>query len=240
MTFPDKYLRPIFKDNTFDRFLVSRSNQWAHAMAVAASNDSFISPLYFYGEKGVGKTHLMHAMANALRFKKNLISLEARALEAVRELPLHLQGTQGSPPLLIIDDLQNTSIPKEDLYLLMKEVLSKGTQIIMAGRKLPEEIFLEKLNFKVAEIMQPEMELSLAVMERWAEEEIFLLPQDVKIFLLDHFGKDMGELLGAMRRLKTFFYLTNQRLTRFLAVQALKDILWPPPNSSLSRGRERM
>lgn len=226
MIFPNKYLRPISEENIFDRFLVSCSNQWAHALAVAASKDSFTSLLYFYGEKGVGKTHLLHAVANEIGLKKSFISIEARALGEVRELPLHLEDTQDFPQLLMIDDLQNTPIHKKDLYILMKEVLSGGTQILMAGRKLPEEIFLEGLNINAAEIMQPEGELSQAIVERWAEEETFPLPQDVKNFLLDHFGKNIGELLGAMRRLKAFSYLTNQRVTRFLAVQALKDILW--------------
>ncbi|MBE9504403.1 MAG: hypothetical protein IME96_09530 [Proteobacteria bacterium] len=215
---------------TFSNFIEGDSNRLARAMALAVSENpgGSYNPLYIYGGRGVGKSHLLSAIAS--------YSKERGLKTALYHFDESTKGdhTNSSlPDMIIVDDI-DFSKPTviKDLLAFAEE----GGQLVLSGiiaaEKLPANALSTLIDKKgkSADIQMPEEELRIAILKAKASDDDAILPQDAALFIAQHLNGDIQTLLGGYERVKALSSLSGQTITRFSAIQALKDYLWLEEN----------
>lgn len=236
-------LNPEF---TFQTFVVGSSNQFAHAAAKAVSEQpaSKYNPLLIYGGVGLGKTHLLHAIAHALidrrtdlrviyttgeRFMNEMI----RSIRYQRMPQFH--QTYRCADVLLVDDvhiLAGKEATQEEFFHTFNELYEHRKQIVISSDSPPKEIpgLVERLKSRfewglVADIQPPDLETKLAILDRKAEQEGVNVPEEVRIFIATHTRSNVRELRGALTRLIAYSSVTGAPITLQLAHQALRNLL---------------
>lgn len=208
----------------FDSFVVGPSNRVAHAasQAVADNPGHSYNPLFIYGGTGLGKTHLLHAVANFL-LQKDLSNKVLycpsetflnEMVEAIRtDKNTEFRQKYRQLDLLILDDIQFISEwerSQTELFHTFNTLYESGKQIILASDRPPEQI--ENLTprllsrFKggmVADITSPDFELRLAIVKQKAEDKGIMLPANLLTFIAKSFEENIRELEGALMRIGT-------------------------------------
>ena len=238
------YLNPR---NTFENFIVGPSNQLAHAAAtaVADSPGSAYNPLFVYGDTGLGKTHLMHAIAHAIQSnnpsaKVVYMSCEKftnNFLRAIRENSLDaFRRFYRKVDVLLIDDIQfleGKERTQEEFFHTFNELFESQRQLCLSSDRPASEI--NKLESRlvsrfqwgmVTDIQPPDLETRTAILKKKAQSMGFdLLSQEVLEFLASRITRNVRRLEGALIKVGTFARLIREPVTIRKAEELVHDIL---------------
>lgn len=207
---------------TFSNFIEGESNRLAKAMALLVSEKpgSSINPLYIYGARGIGKSHLLNAIANTHK-QKGLKILSGSLYDGTN----HVDLTSFLPHTILIDDFKTGVSFDADIF---DYCFKKGIQVVMTGYKAPET--MSESHFfnmgKAADIQLPEEELRVAILQARADLYGISLPRDAAIFIAKNIKGNVQTLIGALERVRAISSLSGQDISRFSAIQALRDYLW--------------
>lgn len=235
------HLPRVRPDYTFPNFAVSGSNQLAYTAAVTVSEHvgTSYNPLFLYGPVGVGKTHLMHAIANEVYQRqpdKKIIYLTSEeftndVVEAIRtNTTAQMKRRFRSAVLLLIDDIQfieGKERVQEELFHTFNILIDSGAQICLSSDRPPHEIKrLEKrLSSRFAggltvDIEPPDFELKTAILLKKAEKYGQILPIDVAKLISERV-EDARSLEGLLLRVMTIAMTTQEPISIELALKAL-------------------
>jgi chromosomal replication initiator protein len=236
-------LNPRF---TFDTFVVGSSNQFAHAAAraVAESPSRSYNPLFLYGGVGLGKTHLMHAIAHEILLKApdaRVAYLSAERflnelINALRFEKMHeFKRRYRELDVLLMDDVQfiaGKDSTQEEFFHTFNALHEAQKQIVVTSDALPKEIptLEERLRSRfewglIADIQPPDLEMKVAILRKKAAAEKVEFPNDVALFIAGTVKSNVRELEGRLNRVLAFSSLTGKRLSVDLARETLKDIV---------------
>ena len=236
-------LNPRF---TFDTFVVGSSNEFAHAAArrVAEAPSRTYNPLFLYGGVGLGKTHLMHAIAHEVRRRSpemRVLYLSAERflnelINALRfERMLDFKQRYRELDLLLVDDVQfiaGKDSTQEEFFHTFNALHDAQKQIVLTSDALPNEMptLEERLRSRfgwglVADIQPPNLEMKVAILRKKAAAEQIVMPNDVALFIAGSVRTNVRELEGRLNRVLAFASLTGKPLSVELARETLKDIV---------------
>lgn len=234
-------------DYTFDTFIVGRSNEFAYAActAVAKDNGSTYNPLFIYGPSGLGKTHLMLAIANEM--KKNNKSLnviyvsgEAFANELIDAIKMKKDTTQfhekyRNADVLLVDDVQfvaGKEVTQEEFFHTFNKLHQEGRQIVLTSDRPPKDIkILEdriRTRFEsglIADVSTPDFETRIAIVRRKAELLDLNIPDEVAEFIANRLKTNIRQLEGAVNKLKALNHLAGSSPSISMAQSVIRDIL---------------
>ena len=238
---------PLDPRLTFETFVIGKPNEFAHAAAlrVAEADDIPFNPLFLYGGVGLGKTHLMHAIAWRLRHRtpaRRVTFLSSETfmylfVKAVRYKDMHAFKEQfRTVDLLMIDDVQffgEKSATQEELFHTFNALVDHRRQVIISADKPPVDLqgIEERLKSRlgsgvVAQLNPTNYELRLSVLQAKAEQRGVAIPPKVLEFLAHKITSNIRELEGAMTRLFAHCTLLNSReISIDMAQEVLQDLL---------------
>ena len=242
----DSLSAPLDARYTFDNFVVGKPNEFAYAAAqrVADSDQVSFNPLFLYGGVGLGKTHLMHAIAWQIRLRSPqrrvvYLSAEKFMYSFVRALRNHdtvsFKEQFRSADVLMIDDVQFISgkdSTQEEFFHTFNALVDQGRQIVLSADKSPSD--LEEIGDRlrsrlssglVADLHPTTFELRLGILDAKAEQLGVAVPQKVKEFLAHRITSNVRELEGALTRLSANVQLVGGVISLELAHTLLHDLL---------------
>jgi chromosomal replication initiator protein len=242
MDSPLSSLNPKF---TFESYVVGSSNQFAAAAArsVAMNPSRSYNPLFIYGGVGMGKTHLMHAIGRSLvmqgKLKVVYTSSERFTNEVVTGIRLErmaqFRHRYRSADVLLIDDIQmlgNKERTQEEFFHTFNELHDHQKQIVISSDSPPKEIpgLVERLRSRfewglMADIQPPDLETKMAILDKKAELEGVVLPDDVRTLIASRTKSNVRELEGALVKLVAYSSITGAPITMPMAQQVLKNLL---------------
>ncbi len=229
----------------FETFVIGESNRLAHAASVAvAESPGIYNPLFLYGDVGLGKTHLMHAIANYILSKTPSSKvLYASCEKFTNELISSIREQKNKEfrekyrkiDVLLIDDIQfivDKTQTQEEFFHTFNDLKDSGKQIIISSDRPPNEIetLTERLRSRfsgglIADIKTPNFETRTAILEKKAESLKISIPKEVSQFIAKSVKSNIRELEGALTRVIAYSNLTNVSISVELAENALKDII---------------
>jgi chromosomal replication initiator protein len=230
---------------SFDSFVVSSCNQFAHAasMAVAQQPARAYNPLYVYGGVGLGKTHLMQAIGNRIvnrgRLRLAYISAEAFMNELINsirfEKTLEFKERYRNVDLLLIDDIQflaGKERTQEEFFHTFNALYDAQKQIVITSDVTPREIptLEERLRSRfewglIADIQPPDLETKVAILRKKGESDGSRVPDDVALFIASHCGSNIRELEGALTKVVAYASMAGKEITLDLARETLHNFL---------------
>jgi len=236
-------LNPAF---TFQSFVEGKSNQLARAAAsqVGENPGTSYNPLFIYGGVGLGKTHLMHAVGNAMVARKPnarvaYVHSERFVGDMVRGLQHNkiseFKRSYRSLDALLIDDIQffaGKERSQEEFFHTFNALLEGQRQIVLTCDRYPKEVvgLEERLKSRfgwglTVAIEPPELETSVAILMSKAEAEGVALPEQVAFFIAKRIRSNVRELEGALRRVIANSKFTGRPIDLEFAKEALRDLL---------------
>ena len=232
--------------NTFENFVVGNNNQMAHAaaMAVAQAPAQAYNPLFLYGETGLGKTHLMHAIGHAIlrsnadarvaylsteKFTNEFIqALQENSLTKFRQRYRHAD-------VLLLDDVQflaGKERIQEEFFHTFNDLFESGRQVVLTSDRRASEI--QKLEARLvsrfewglpADIQAPDLETRTAIIRAKAQSLNCNLPEPILNFIAQNVTKNIRRLEGALLKVAGYSSLTNKPLDLATAERLLADVL---------------
>jgi chromosomal replication initiator protein len=237
---------PINAGFTFDSFVEGKSNQLAKAAAiqVAGNPGKAYNPLFIYGGVGLGKTHLMHAVANKLKERNSEARLayvhsERFVSDMVKSLQHNtindFKTAYRSLDALMIDDIQffaGKDRSQEEFFHTFNALLESQQQVILTCDRYPKEVdgLEERLKSRfgwglTVAIEPPELETCVAILMSKAAAGMVDLPEEVAFFVAKRIRSNVRELEGALRRIVATSEFTGRPITLDLVKEALRDVL---------------
>ena len=234
------------KNFTFESFVEGKSNQLAFAAArqVAENPGGSYNPLFIYGGVGLGKTHLMHAVGNAMRAKKpdaKIVYLHSERFVADMVKALQLKAIDEfksfyrSVDALLIDDIQffaGKERSQEEFFHTYNALLEGGQQMILTCDRYPKEIsgVEERLKSRfgwglTVAVEPPELETRAAILMNKAEQVGMPLSKDAAFFIAQRIRSNVRELEGALKRVMAHAQFTGRAIDIDLIRESLKDLL---------------
>ena len=237
-------ISPINKNFTFDSFVAGANSKfvYAAAKAVAEAPGETFNPLFIYGESGLGKTHLMHAIANEIMRlypeKKVLYTtcenflnefIDSIAQKCSAKFRFHYRNVD----VLMIDDVQflrNKTQVQEEFFHTFNELSAQNKQIVLTSDRPPKEIATleERLRTRfeggmIADIQPPDPETKIAILKKKAEDKKYIIADDVLEFLARDSGHDVRTLEGRLTKVIFASKLHEEPITLALAKKALNE-----------------
>ena len=237
------FLNPNF---TFDGFVEGKSNQLAHAAAqqVAQNTGGSYNPLFIYGGVGLGKTHLMQAVGNAIvQYKPNAkvvyLHSERFVADMVKALQLNaineFKRYYRSVDALLIDDIQffaGKERSQEEFFHTFNALLEGRQQIILTCDRYPKDIdgLEDRLKSRfgwglTVAVEPPELETRVAILMKKAEQENVDFPHEAAFFVAQKIRSNVRELEGALKRVIANAEFTGAEITLPFIKESLKDLL---------------
>jgi chromosomal replication initiator protein len=231
---------------TFDTFVVGKPNEFAHAAAkrVAEASSVTFNPLFLYGGVGLGKTHLMHAIAWHIQQTtphRSVVYLSAekfmyRFIRALREQnTMDFKEQFRSVDVLMIDDVQfigGKDSTQEEFFHTFNALVDQGRQIVVSADKSPAalEDMEERLRSRlgcglVADIHSTTYELRLGILQSKAEQMGVPVPDKIMEFLSHKITSNVRELEGALNRVIAHSQLVGREITLETVQDVLHDLL---------------
>ena len=236
-------LNPNF---TFDTFVEGKSNQLARAASrqVSENPGGAYNPLFLYGGVGLGKTHLMHAVGNALagrRENARVVYLHSERFVADMVKALQLNAINDfkrfyrSVDALLIDDIQffaGKERSQEEFFHTFNALLEGGQQMILTSDRYPKEIsgVEERLKSRfgwglTVAIEPPELETRVAILMKKADQAKVDLPHDAAFFIAQKIRSNVRELEGALKKVIADSHFMGKTITQEFIRESLKDLL---------------
>ncbi|WP_394754443.1 chromosomal replication initiator protein DnaA [Crenothrix sp.] len=231
---------------TFENFVEGKSNQLAKAASLQVSENigKAYNPLLIYGSSGLGKTHIMHAMGNAV-LKRNpsarivYLNSEKFVQDMVRALQKnsfsHFKEYYRDIDVLLIDDIQffaGKERSQEEFFHTFNTLLEKKHQIVLTCDKYPKEIIgiEDRLKSRFSwglpvSIEPPDMETRAAILMKKADLAHVKLPHDVAFLIAKKIPSNVRDLEGALRRVIANAQFTGREITVEFTKEALHDLL---------------
>lgn len=238
---------PLNPAYTFDSFIVGKTNEFAYAAArkVAESKNVSFNPLFLYSGVGLGKTHLMHAIAWHIRKnspERNVVYLSAEQFLYKFVKALRYKDTAAfkeqfrSVDVLMVDDVQfmsNKESTQEEFFYTFNSLIGEGRQIIISADKSPSDLEGIELRLKsrlnsglVADIHPTDFDLRMGILQNKAQQLGISLPEKVAEFLAQKITSNIRELEGSLRRIAAHSQLLSDReITLDMTQDVLKDML---------------
>lgn len=235
---------------TFDTFVPGKSNElaWAAALAIAESPGRVYNPLFIYGVTGIGKTHLMQAVAHGILTRAP--ATRAVYLGAEQFTNEYVGSIQGRTThefrrkyreldLLLIDDvhfLKGKEATQEEFFHTFNALYEAGRQIVLTSDRPPSEIpgtearLVTRFQWgMVADILLPDYEHRVAILRKKAQIEHLqdTIPDEVLHLIAEHVRSSVRELEGSIIKLLLFASLRHKPVTLDLALEALRDKIHP-------------
>ena len=242
------------KKYTFDNFIVGNSNKFAHAaaLAVAENPGSMYNPLFLYGNSGLGKTHLMHAIGNYIEEHSNKKVLYITSETFVNEFVEIARKKEDKNDfdninlfkkkyrfvdVLMVDDIQFLARKVEsqkEFFHTFNSLYGESKQIIISSDRSPtdlkilEERLQTRFNWGLpVNIYPPDYELKLAILRKKIVGEAINteIPEQVIEYMASNLGTDIRQLEGSVNRLVAYSTMMGREINLDLAVEALKDYI---------------
>lgn len=231
---------------TFDTFIVGESNRFAHAAcrSVAQNPGKTYNPLFIYGPSGLGKTHLMHAIAHEVQKNfPNYTIIYVTSEDFGNDLISHINDGDmeafhdkyRTADLLLVDDIQflaGKERMQEEFFHTFNRLHSENKQIVITSDKPPRELkTLEdriRSRFEmglIADISTPDLETRIAIIKRKAELLDLKIPDDVVEFIASRLKTNIRQLEGAVKKLKALNHLAGSQPSISMAQSVIRDIL---------------
>ena len=246
----DSRLNPKY---TFDTFVSGSSNRFAHAasLAVAESPARAYNPLFIYGESGLGKTHLLHAIGHYARnlypeTRERYVNSEEFTNDFINSIRDDKAGAfqrrYRNVDFLLIDDiqfLQGKEQTVEEFFHTFNTLHNSEKQVVITSDQPPKKLsgFAERLRSRfewglLTDVQPPDLETRIAILKKKAAQEGMTTPDDVLELIGTKITTNIRELEGALIRVTAFASLSGQPPNRDLAAHVLKDII---PNAESGR-----
>ncbi len=241
------------KKFTFESFVVGKNNEFVYAAAQSVADDpaGTYNPLFIYGGTGLGKTHLIQAIANRIvtdkpELKVVYVTSEQFVNEIIdtmftgrgpdaREKSNKLRQHYRNADVLIIDDIQiieNKKAVQEEFFHTFNELVSKGKQIVITSDQPPQKLdaLEERLRTRFAggllfDILPPNFETKIAILKRKALEKKCIVPEDVLTYLAQDSGDDVRTLEGRLTKVIFASKLHEEPISISLARSALSEAI---------------
>ena len=244
---------------TFESFVIGSSNRFAHAaaLAVAERPAKAYNPLFIYGSTGLGKTHLLHAIAHYIgehspgmsvryvtseAFMNDFInSLKDKTIEGFKQRYRHYG-------MLLIDDVQfleGKERIQEEFFHTFNTLYEAGSQIVLSSDRSPREIATleERLRSRfewglITDVQPPDVETRIAILRKKVNTDGIAIPDPEVLTLIAHrVSTNIRELEGALTRVVAFSSLTGRDLTVELAQEVLQEVFpeGAPPDITMER-----
>jgi chromosomal replication initiator protein len=231
---------------TFDSFVIGSSNRFAHAaaLAVAEAPAQAYNPLFIYGGTGLGKTHLLQAVAQYVGEHQGELSVRYVTSEtfmndfinALRDKRIEgFKQRYRAYDLLLIDDIQffeHKERIQEEFFHTFNSIYEAGGQIVISSDRPPREISTleERLRSRfewglITDIQAPDLETRIAILRKKVKTDGIHVPEPkVLEFIAGRISSNIRELEGALTRVVAFSSLTGRPMTEDLAQDVLKDV----------------
>ncbi len=230
----------------FDTFIIGKNNELAHAasLAVAKNPGTQYNPLFIYGGVGLGKTHLMHAVANKLisenpRAKVLYLTSEKFTNDYINAISTKkmddFKQHYRTVDMLLIDDIQfiaGKEGTQEEFFHTFNELRDKGKQIIITADRLPKEIpaiearLVSRFEWgMVADIQAPDLETRMAILRTKLLKRGTNLPEEIVYYIAENIQSNVRELEGALNRLLVFQDMENRIVSLEQAQSMLQGMM---------------
>ncbi|MET0831674.1 MAG: chromosomal replication initiator protein DnaA [Acidimicrobiia bacterium] len=228
---------------TFDNFVVGQSNRFAHAaaMAVGEQPDSKYNPLFIYGQAGLGKTHLLHAVGHQRRevapgslvryvsseqfFNEFINGIRRKQMEAFKD-------RYRTIDVLLLDDVQFFEGKEqilEEFFHTFNSLYETGKHLVISSDRHPKHLASLDVRLRsrfewglLTDIQPPDVETRLAILRKNAEFAPRPVPADVLLFIAEKVLDNVRELEGALTRVTAYASLTNEKITLDMAQEVLQ------------------
>mgnify|MGYP004663142635 CR=1 FL=1 len=238
---------PIDPKFTLENFVVGSSNEFAYAAAKAVSEEpgEAYNPLFIYGGTGLGKTHLMMAIANKLKatnpttnvmyvtcekFTNDLVEMVSHGANRGQEF----RNRYRNVDVLLIDDIQfisNKTTTQTEFFHTFNELVMQRKQIVLVSDRHPSEIALleDRLRTRfegglITEIQPPEIETRIAILKRKADERKCIIPMDVLTYIAETSDNDVRTLIGKLTNVIFASKLHEKAITVDFVKEALNEV----------------
>ncbi len=249
------YLNPRY---TFSNFIVGSANRLAHAasLSVAERPGHAYNPLFLYGGVGLGKTHLMHAIGNAVagKFPRKRV-VYATSEKFTNEFITSIQQGRIDEfraryrriDLLLIDDIQfiaDKERTQEEFFHTFNAIHEDGKQIVLSSDRPPKAILTleERLRSRfewglIADLTAPDLETRIAILRAKAEEQGSIINADVVEFVARKVVSNIRELEGALNRIVAYASMGAMPVSIDLAQSVLSNVLYNPKKRQVTPER---
>jgi chromosomal replication initiator protein len=240
---PDAKLNPKY---TFETFVIGSSNRFAHAAAIAVAENpgKSYNPLTIYGESGLGKTHLLHALGHYVRsyfdrVRVRYVSTEELTNDFINAISQNkgaeFRRRYRDVDVLLIDDIQfleGKEQTQEEFFHTFNTLHNAQKQIVMTSDRPPK--LLENLEPRlrsrfgwglITDVQPPDLETRIAILRKKAAQERLTAGPDVLEFIASKIQTNIRELEGALIRVTAFASLNRQQVDMALAEIVLKDLI---------------
>jgi chromosomal replication initiator protein len=242
----DARLNPKY---TFDTFVIGSSNRFTHAAAVAVAEApaKAYNPLFIYGDSGLGKTHLLHAIGHYAQrllpgLRTRYISSEEFTndfINSVRDDKMQaFQARYRNVDLLLIDDIQfleRAERTQEEFFHTFNTLHNANKQIVISSDKAPRQLssLEDRLRTRfewglISDVQAPDLETRIAILRKKAAQEGMNPPPEVMEFIATKIQTNIRELEGALIRVTAFANLNRQPVDMALTEIVLKDLVGEP------------
>ncbi|HEX3220382.1 MAG TPA: chromosomal replication initiator protein DnaA [Candidatus Limnocylindria bacterium] len=242
----------------FANFIVGSANRLAHAAAlsVAERPGHAYNPLFLYGGVGLGKTHLMHAIGNAVAAKfprKRILYATSEKftndfINSIREQKMEdFRNRYRRIDVLLIDDIQfiaERERTQEEFFHTFNAIHEAGKQIVLSSDRPPKAITTleERLRSRfewglIADLTPPDLETRIAILRSKAEDQLNLIPAEVIEFIARKVVSNVRELEGALNRVIAYASMSGMPINNELASAVLSNVMYNPKKRSITPQR---
>ena len=230
---------------TFDRFIVGPSNRFAHAAAIAVANKpaEAYNPLFIYGPSGLGKTHLLYAIAGEINKHHphfNIVYIKGdeftnELIKALREgRNQEFRNKYRNADLFLVDDIQfiaGKDSTQEEFFHTFNTLYENHKQIVLTSDRPPSELLrLEdrlKTRFEwglIADINPPDYETRMAIIQNKSKSLGIDMPNDVASYIAENITSNIRQIEGTVKKIKAYWELTGMEITVPNVSRAIKDM----------------
>lgn len=242
---PDTSFMPGTEEYTFDRFVVGSSNKFAHAAAlsVAERPGKTYNPLFIYGQSGLGKTHLLYAIAHSIhqthpRFNVVYIKGDSFTNELVQAIQTgrnqEFREKYRSANILLMDDVQfiaGKDISQEEMFHTFNTLYEGGSQIVFTADRPPKEMqrLDERLKTRFewglpVDIQPPDYETRVAIIKNKAIRRGMNLPDPVLQYIADNITSNVRQIEGTVNKILAFQELMGESVDVDTVIRAVRDM----------------